>query len=157
MQTILSRQHGLFQLFGRLLCTGVCGRHLCARECACCARAARKGMGQAPSFERNGPGRGCAVWTFGPVSAPSYPRRLSRSQQHAPNTHVNSGAAGVRPPPLFRHNQTIVTAHAIPSALQSGCLSRLSPACLTAPARGRAPSRVLFCVHDAVGHRTIRP
>ena len=45
------------------------------------------------------------VQTFSPVSAPSHPRHLSRSQQHAPATHVNSGAAGLRPPPLFRHNQ----------------------------------------------------
>ena len=29
------------------------------------------------------PGWGCVVWTFGLVSAPSYPRLLSRSQPHA--------------------------------------------------------------------------
>ena len=29
------------------------------------------------------PGRGCVVWTVGLVSAPSYPRHLSRSQPFA--------------------------------------------------------------------------
>ena len=51
------------------------------------------------------PGRGCVVWTFGLVSAPSYPRHLSHSQPRALATHANSGAAGLRPPPLFWHKQ----------------------------------------------------
>ena len=34
------------------------------------------------------PGKGCVVWTFGLVSAPSYPRHLSRSQPRSLATHV---------------------------------------------------------------------
>ena len=73
------------------------------------------------------PGRGCVVWTFGLVSSPSYPRHLSRLQPHALATHVNSGAAGLRPPPLFRHNQLKIRLVLDSHAIRSGCLARLSP------------------------------
>ena len=64
------------------------------------------------------PGRGCVVWTFGLVSAPSYPRHLSRSPPRAPATHANSGAAGLRPPPLFSTINPRLNFHAIRSAVR---------------------------------------
>ena len=72
------------------------------------------------------PGRGCVVWTFGLVSAPSYPRHLSHSQPHALATHVNSGAAGLRPPPLFSTINPRLNFHAIRSAVR---LPRASQPC----------------------------
>ena len=53
-------------------------------------------------FQGNGQTQGLEIWTC--LSSELSPD-LSRSQQHAPTTHVNSGAAGLRPPPLFRHKQ----------------------------------------------------
>ena len=72
------------------------------------------------------PGRGCVVWTFGLVSAPSYPRHLSRSPPRAPATHANSGAAGLRPPPLFSTINPRLNLHAIRSAVR---LPRASQPC----------------------------
>ena len=72
------------------------------------------------------PGRGCVVWTFGLVSVPSYPRHLSRSLSHAPATHVNGRAAGLRPPPLFSTITPTLNFHAIRSAVR---LPRASQPC----------------------------
>jgi hypothetical protein len=72
------------------------------------------------------PGRGCVVWTFGLVSAPSYPCHLSRSQPRALATHANSGAAGLRPPPLFSTINPRLNLHAIRSAVR---LPRASQPC----------------------------
>ena len=76
------------------------------------------------------PGRGCVVRTFGLVSVPSYPRHLSRhlsrSLSHAPATHVNGRAAGLRPPPLFSTITPTLNFHAIRSAVR---LPRASQPC----------------------------
>lgn len=86
------------------------------------------------------PGRGCVVQTFSPVSAPSHPRHLSRSQQHAPATHVNSGAAGLRPPPLFRHNQN---------------KSKLPRHPVCSPVASRVSALLLLVGRDAVGPSSV--
>ena len=88
------------------------------------------------------PGRGCVVWTFGLVSAPSYPCHLSRSQPRALATHANSGAAGLRPPPLFSTINPRLNLHAIRSAVR---LPRASQPCSypqagTSSDRARCPT-----------------